>query len=84
MTAAEFRAAALQSGYGCAVTVDKYIKRSGKDSYTEDDYIELYRFHDHYMQAHNHSADTGRRRYMTGGTGAKTTKHYTNTAKDGR
>lgn len=79
MTLDEFKKIAASSGYGCAKTIDKWMKQNPKDEYTEDDFIALYRYHEDYMERFNRRYTSGIWRDTVQG---RTTKHYKNSGMD--
>ena len=80
MTPAEFRRIATSSGYACAHTADKFIEQTNKDSYTQDDFVELYRFDAEFKAAQNRNNNGKWRDYQ----GVRTTKHLITLGDDER
>lgn len=73
----EFIKIALACGYGCQKTIEQYTK--GRDEFTEDDFIGLYRFHERRMAAQNRGKGKWRNY-----DGTLSTKHLIDTADDRR
>ena len=73
----EFIKTALKCGYGCQKTVEKYTE--GREEFTEDDFIRLFRFHTEFMEFTDRS---NMKQKWHNYEGALTTKRLMNPGND--